>query len=95
MDPSPINDPFAQLDGQRTFIKPNPGGWTGSRPIESATAVPAPPASTFFARSRAIRAGVRPVRLLGASVHNLIDPDTPTEEPTLPFDEEDESGGER
>lgn len=39
MDPSPINDPFAQLDGQRTFIKPNPGGWTGSRPIESATVV--------------------------------------------------------
>ena len=39
MDPSPINDPFAQLDGQRTFIKPNPGGWTGSRPIESATSV--------------------------------------------------------
>ena len=30
----------------------------------------------------------RPVRLLGASVHNLIDPDTPTEEPMLPFDEE-------
>jgi type VI secretion system protein ImpK len=39
MDPSPINDPFAQLDGQRTFIKPNPGGWTGARPIESATSV--------------------------------------------------------
>jgi DNA polymerase IV len=33
-------------------------------------------------------AGRRPVRLLGASVHNLIDPDTPTEEPMLPFDEE-------
>lgn len=32
MDPSSINDPFAQLDGQRTFIKPNPGGaWTGGR----------------------------------------------------------------
>jgi type VI secretion system protein ImpK len=26
MEPSPINDPFAQLDEQRTFIKPNPGG---------------------------------------------------------------------
>ena len=25
-DPSSINDPFAQLDEQRTFIKPNPGG---------------------------------------------------------------------
>ena len=34
-------------------------------------------------------AGRRPVRLLGASVHNLIDPDTPTEEPMLPFEEED------
>ena len=32
-------------------------------------------------------AGRRPVRLLGASVHNLIDPDTPTEEPWLPFGE--------
>jgi DNA polymerase-4 len=32
-------------------------------------------------------AGRRPVRLLGASVHNLIDPDTPTEEPWLPFEE--------
>jgi type VI secretion system protein ImpK len=28
MDPSGINDPFAQLDEQRTFIKPNPGGRT-------------------------------------------------------------------
>ncbi len=34
-------------------------------------------------------AGRRPVRLLGASVHNLIDPGTPTEEPMLPFEEED------
>ncbi len=39
-------------------------------------------------------AGVRPVRLLGASVHNLIDPEDleqPEEddrEPWLPFDEE-------
>ena len=33
-------------------------------------------------------AGTRPVRLLGASVHNLIDPDMPTEEPMLPFEEE-------
>ena len=29
MDPTGINDPFAQLDEQRTFIKPNPGGRTG------------------------------------------------------------------
>jgi DNA polymerase-4 len=29
----------------------------------------------------------RPVRLLGASVHNLVDPSTPSHEPTLPFDD--------
>jgi DNA polymerase-4 len=33
-------------------------------------------------------AGVRPVRLLGASVHNLIDPTAPSEEPMLPFDQD-------
>jgi DNA polymerase-4 len=32
-------------------------------------------------------AGLRPVRLLGASVHNLVDPDAPAEELLLPFDE--------
>ncbi|MGH9370236.1 MAG: DNA polymerase IV [Vicinamibacterales bacterium] len=32
-------------------------------------------------------AGTRPVRLLGASVHNLVDPFTPAEEPMLPFDD--------
>jgi DNA polymerase-4 len=32
-------------------------------------------------------AGRRPVRLLGASVHNLVDPSDPREEPRLPFDE--------
>jgi len=32
-------------------------------------------------------AGERPVRLLGASVHNLVDP-TDLVEPWLPFDEE-------
>ena len=26
MEPSALNDPFAQLDDQRTFIRPNPGG---------------------------------------------------------------------
>jgi DNA polymerase IV len=31
-------------------------------------------------------AGRRPVRLLGASVHNLVDPAVPREEPTLPFE---------
>jgi len=31
-------------------------------------------------------AGARPVRLLGASVHNLVDPAAPSGEPMLPFD---------
>jgi DNA polymerase-4 len=31
-------------------------------------------------------AGARPVRLLGVSVHNLVDPTEPDDEPTLPFD---------
>jgi DNA polymerase-4 len=31
-------------------------------------------------------AGSRPIRLLGASVHNLIDPDAPLDEPLLPFE---------
>jgi DNA polymerase-4 len=37
-------------------------------------------------------AGMRPIRLLGASVHNLVDPEAPRDdgEPKLPFD--DESG---
>ena len=35
-------------------------------------------------------AGERPVRLLGVSVHNLIDPAEPQEEPLLPFDGEDD-----
>jgi DNA polymerase IV len=33
-------------------------------------------------------AGTRPVRLLGASVHNLVDPSAPALEPRLPFDGE-------
>ena len=37
MDPPGINDPFAQLDEPRTFIKPNPGGGRGGPrpPLES------------------------------------------------------------
>ena len=31
-------------------------------------------------------AGERPIRLLGVSVHNLIDPSEPVEDPLLPFD---------
>lgn len=38
MDPSPINDPFAALDDQRTFIKPTPGGRTvPPRHVEATT----------------------------------------------------------
>jgi len=34
MDPASSDDPFAQLDGQRTFIRPKPGGWGGPKPPE-------------------------------------------------------------
>lgn len=37
MDPSSSDDPFAQLDGQRTFIRPKPGGWVAPRPADSDT----------------------------------------------------------
>jgi len=39
MEPSPIHDPFADLDEQqRTFIKPNPGGRTTiTRPVDTPT----------------------------------------------------------
>ena len=30
MDPSSVNDPFAEFDGQRTFIRPDPGGRAGT-----------------------------------------------------------------
>jgi len=44
----PINDPFGSLDGQRTFIKPNPGGWSTGRtqihaPAGAAPSAPAMP----------------------------------------------------
>jgi len=42
-DPPPLNDPFAALDGQRTFIKPNPGGWPGARGPNSSTITQAVP----------------------------------------------------
>ena len=35
MDPSAINDPFASLDDQRTFIRPNPGGRSVTRPHDA------------------------------------------------------------
>jgi DNA polymerase-4 len=31
-------------------------------------------------------AGTRPIRLLGVSVHNLVDPGVPADDGTLPFD---------
>lgn len=49
MDPSPINDPFAQLDGQRTFIKPNPGGWSAARGGDAGTVVQDTAADTITA----------------------------------------------
>ena len=40
----PINDPFGSMDGQRTFIKPNPGGWsTGRTQIQAPATAPALP----------------------------------------------------
>jgi type VI secretion system protein ImpK len=36
-DPSPFNDPFASLEGQRTFIKPNPGGRAAERNSTTST----------------------------------------------------------
>jgi type VI secretion system protein ImpK len=32
MVPDTMDDPFASLDSQRTFAKPNPGGWPGALP---------------------------------------------------------------
>jgi type VI secretion system protein ImpK len=45
MDPSAINDPFAQFDEQRTFIKPNPGGRSTTQPRPADTAREAPAAN--------------------------------------------------
>ena len=43
-DSPPFNDPFGSLDGQRTFIKPNPGGWaTGRTQIQAPASAGAPP----------------------------------------------------
>ena len=42
MDMAPINDPFAQFDEPRTFIKPNPGGRASPPPAADARADVAP-----------------------------------------------------
>jgi len=36
-DPPPLNDPFAAFDGQRTFVRPNPAGWSVPRPAGDVT----------------------------------------------------------
>ncbi len=41
MEPSGITDPFAQLDEQRTFIKPNPGGRAGAQRASAPMSDPA------------------------------------------------------
>ncbi len=38
-DQPPLNDPFASLEGPRTFVRPNPGGWA-ARPAADAVAEP-------------------------------------------------------
>lgn len=46
-EPPPMNDPFASLEGQRTFIRPNPGGWASRAQVEATgevAALEAPPA---------------------------------------------------
>ena len=35
MDPSASDDPFAQLDGQRTFVRPKPSGWSSAKPSDT------------------------------------------------------------
>jgi type VI secretion system protein ImpK len=46
-DPSPFNDPFASLEGQRTFIKPSPGGRQAERSAPAGlTGFDAPEANT-------------------------------------------------
>jgi DNA polymerase-4 len=55
----------------------------------SDTRLPSMEADALSARAVALldrtEAGTRPVRLLGVSVHNLVDPEEPAEPPALPF----------
>ena len=46
MDPSSINDPFAEFDGLRTFIRPDPGGRAGSARSSELPREPSTAAST-------------------------------------------------
>jgi type VI secretion system protein ImpK len=55
MDPSGVNDPFAQFDEPRTFIKPNPGGrGAAPRPMD-------PLRSEAFADAPAPETGLNPL----------------------------------
>jgi type VI secretion system protein ImpK len=56
-DPSPFNDPFAPLEGQRTFIKPNPGG----RPAERNTTTSATFAEPEVPDAPAVAHGLNPL----------------------------------
>jgi len=50
-DPPPMNDPFASLEGQRTFIRPNPGGWAAraaAEPTGDVGAMESPPVDHGF-----------------------------------------------
>jgi type VI secretion system protein ImpK len=46
MDPSSVNDPFAEFDGQRTFIRPDPGGRAGT---PRSSELPSEPSTTTAA----------------------------------------------
>ena len=62
---------------------------TRSNTRPSPTRNPDEIAARAVALLRKTDAGERPVRLLGVSVHNLVDPSDPQEEPLLPFDEDE------
>ena len=50
-DPPPMNDPFASLEGPRTFLRPNPGGWAArpaAEPTGDVGALEAPPVDHGF-----------------------------------------------
>ena len=64
---------------------------TRSNTRPSPTRNPDEIAARAVALLRKTDAGERPVRLLGVSVHNLVDPSDPQEEPLLPFDEDEGS----
>ena len=60
---------------------------TRSHSANPATRDPDDLARRSVALLKKTEAGQRPVRLLGVSVHNLVDPAIPSEEPILPFEQ--------